>query len=322
MGLDYNSIKLLLWAKNLGVGFDRCVTLGRQGLDCSPRRFRRVVREFGIRATEEEALRCLRHEPCSSLYAEEFLRFLGAQEIVSVDRSDFEGATLLHDLNERFPETQRERFTLVLDAGTLEHIFDYPSALRHSLELVAPGGHFITTATPAQNLMGHGFYQLSPELFFRTFCGENGFALRKIVLFDTSRIDAPFFEVHDPALTGKRTELKSSRPMHLAVLAQRTESKPILAHHPQQSDYAAAWQRHQAAARAPTPVTTPIERFRTAMNPYWPYWLRRLRRRLAYTWNRGSPSLGNRRQFRRLSQEEIFRERAAPGDRTRNPSSP
>jgi len=128
---------------------------------------------------------------------------------------------------------ERSRFTLVLDGGTLEHVFDYPAALRQCLELVALSGHFITIA-PAQNQMGHGFYQISPELFFRVLSGENGFTLRKMVLFDTSRIDAPFFEVRDPAL----------------------------------------------------------------------------RRRLAYSWNSGAPTLRNRQHFRRISRQEIFRERS------------
>ena len=227
-----------------------------------------------------------------------------------MDRSDFEGATLLHDLNERFAEEHRGHFTLVLDGGTLEHVFDYPSALRHCLELVALRGHFITISAPAQNLMGHGFYQFSPELFFRVFTAENGFALRKIILYDTSQIDAPFFEVYDPAVTGKRTELNSGRPMHLAVLAQRTETKPILARPPQQSDYAAAWEKYRASTPMSSLSGSRIERLRAALNPYWPYWLRRLRRRLAYSWSRGAPTLRNRRHFRRLPRREIFGERA------------
>jgi hypothetical protein len=309
MGLDYNSIKILLWAKNLGVSFERSLTLGHQGLDCSPRRFRRVLWDFGLRATEEEIVRCLHHDPCASVYADEFLRFLGAKELASVDRSHFEGATLLHDLNDRFPEQQRGRFTLVFDGGTLEHVFDYPAALRHCLELVALGGYFITSA-PAQNFMGHGFYQISPELFFRVFSRENGFALRKIVLYDSSRIDASFFQVHDPALTGLRSQLNSSQPMLLTALAQRIEIKPILACAPQQSDYAAAWERHGASTGASSRSPGRIERLRTALNPYWPYWLRHLRRRLAHSRGRGAPTLRNRRHFRRISRQEIFRERA------------
>jgi hypothetical protein len=34
--------------------------------------------------------------------------------------------------------------------------------------------------TPANNQMGHGFYQFSPELFFRVFSQENGYLLRAL----------------------------------------------------------------------------------------------------------------------------------------------
>jgi hypothetical protein len=156
MGLELNSINFLLWAKNLGVSFQRTLTLGRQNFYCSPVKFKRALQDFGIPATPEQIDRCFQHDLFTPLYADEFLRLLGAQETASVDRSDFEGATLLHDLNDRFADQMRGHFDLVLDGGTLEHIFNYPAALRHCMEVVRIGGHFIAI-TPAAGLMGHGF---------------------------------------------------------------------------------------------------------------------------------------------------------------------
>ncbi len=309
MALDFNIIKILLWAKNLGVSFNQTLTLGRQGLHCPPRRLRHAVLDFGLDAKPEEVDRCFHREPCGPLYADEFFRFLGAKELVSVDHSDFEGATLLHDLNEPFPEQERGRFDLVFDGGTLEHVFDYPAALRHCLELPSAGGHFLTI-TPASNLMGHGFYQLSPELFFRVFTAENGFELRKFVLFDCLKTDAPFFQINDPARTGLRTELRSSKAFYLAVLARRTAIAPVLARPPQQSDYAADWQRHLMEPRAEATRSGFIWQIRRACNLHIPFWLRNCKNVLVRSWRCGAPRLSNRRHFRRLSAEEIFRERA------------
>jgi 2-polyprenyl-3-methyl-5-hydroxy-6-metoxy-1,4-benzoquinol methylase len=53
----------------------------------------------------------------------------------------------------------------VFDGGTLEHIFDYPTAIKNCMKMVKPGGHLLLT-TPANNWFGHGFYQFSPELFY------------------------------------------------------------------------------------------------------------------------------------------------------------
>ncbi|HEX3856609.1 MAG TPA: class I SAM-dependent methyltransferase [Verrucomicrobiae bacterium] len=312
MALDFNSVKFLLWAKNLGVSFERTLTLGHQGFCCSPGQFKRAVKDFGMTATPDEIKRCFHHAPMTPLYADNFFRFLGATETASVDRSDFEDATLLHDLNERFPENVRGHFDLVVDGGTLEHIFNYPAALRNCLELLHVGGHFVTI-TPASGQMGHGFYQFSPELFFRVFRAENGFALRKIILFDCSKPESDFYEVNDPAATGQRTELILSKPLLMIVLAQKTAEVPVFAELPQQSDYAAGWASHEksnAGDQARSHLGL-FGRLRIKMNPYWPFWLRRYRDALVYRRHHGAPSLNNPRQFRRLKPREIYCERGS-----------
>lgn len=307
MALDFSSVKFLLWAKNLGVSFERTLTLGHQGLSVSPKNLARAVGQFGIPSTPSQIDHCFEHPPMTAIYSDNFFDFLGAKEIVTVDRSDFEGATLLHDLNLPFPENLRGQFDFVFDGGTLEHIFNYPAALTHCLELVKPGGHFVTI-TPAFGQMGHGFYQFSPELFFRVFSEDNGFALRKIILFDAAKADADFIEVKDPAATGLRTELAGKRPMQLAVLAKRTAIKPMFVHPPQQSDYMAAWQRHSQAKNKKRDESTWLWRLRVKLSPFWPSWLRRLRDFIKRQRRYGRPTLNNHRHFRKLKWEEIFNE--------------
>lgn len=309
MGLDFNAIKMLLWAKNLGVSFEKTLTLGRQGLACPTHRWHRAVRDFGIPGSREAIDRCLHHLPMQPLHAEELFRFLGAKEVVSVDYSDFEGATLLHDLNQPFPESQRGKFTLVVDGGTLEHIFDYPTALRNTLELVCDHGHFLTLIG-AHSFMGHGFYQFSPELFFRVFSPENGFVLRKIVLYEFLKTDSDFYQVNDPAKTGYRTELRSKKPMCLAVLAQRIAGTPILVKPPMQSEYVSVWERNRQATNSAPSQPGLLRKFRIRLNPYWPYWLRHAKDIFLYHRDHGYPRLSNRRHYRLLKRKEIFCERS------------
>jgi SAM-dependent methyltransferase len=311
MALDFNAVKVSFWAKNLGVSYRRTLTLGRQNLVCSPSRLHQAVRDFGLTYTREQIDRCLRRPLMEALFADEFFRFLGAEELVSVDNSDYEGATLIHDLNQPFPENLREHFDFVLDGGTLEHVFNYPTALRHCLELVRPGGHFLTI-TVASGFMGHGFYQFSPDLFFRIFNADNGFSLRKMILFDSLKTDAPFYQVNDPALTGQRTELFSAKPILLAALAQRTAIMPIFARPPQQSDYVAAWQQHDQTVNVPEPRTDWIWRMRKKLNPYWPYWLSRWKAGWQLRRKSGPPKLSNQRHFRLLTKQEMVRERSRP----------
>ena len=195
---------------------------------------------------------------------------------------------------------------MVLDVGTLEHIFNFPAALAHCMDLVKVGGHFVTI-TPANNFMGHGFYQFSPELFFRVFSPENGFTLRRIVLHEAFKFDADFYEVMDPAVSGLRTELALLKPMELAVLAQRMSDVPLLVNPPQQSDYVASWQRSIERGNKPEALPSGLLwRMRLSVNRYWPTWLKQWKNRWMYHRENGYPTLRNRRHFRRLDRKEIL----------------
>jgi len=328
MGLDFNGVKFLLWAKNLGVSFDRTLTLGHLGFGCSRRRLGRAFRDFGFPATQEEIDLCFKRKPCTALYADAFLSVMGAKEVISVDHSDFEDATLLHDLNQPFPEPLQGTLDLIIDGGTLEHIYNYPAALSHCLKLLRVGGHFVTI-TPASGQMGHGFYQFSPELFFRLFSVERGFILRKIVAYDCVNIDAPFYEVKDPALTGQRTCMVGSEILLLAVLVQKTAEVPLVLDPPQQSDYVAVWNQHEKTAGgidgAKSQSPGLIRRLRTALNPYWPFWLLDLRNECRHYYNYKMAAfkfrLTNREHFRRVANAEMFGERGGSVDKSRSPAS-
>jgi hypothetical protein len=242
MGVDRHSAELLLWGRSKGVDFTRVLTLGRMGLHLPVGELASVLAAFGLPRSPDQVAGYFAERDG---YAEPFFDLLGAREVVSMDASGFEGATLVHDLNQPIPSDWRERYSVVLDGGTLEHVFNYPVALRNCLEMVAIGGHFLAI-TPANNYMGHGFYQFSPELYARVLQPENGFQLKHLLLFEFG--ERRWYEVIDPAKAGGRVRLVNQRPTMLAVMAQRTERVDILARPPQQSDYSEEWSEWNAAA--------------------------------------------------------------------------
>jgi hypothetical protein len=185
--------------------------------------------------------------------------------------------------------------------------------LRHCLELVSVGGHFIA-ASPANQFMGHGFYQFSPEAYFRVFTAENGFRLRKMVLYKALKTQAPFYEVSDPAVLEGRAEIRSSPPVLLAVMAQRTARVPLFSRLPQQSDYVAVWNQ-DTAPEVPAAGGT-ITRLRSALSPYWPLWLRLWKGNVMARWRNGSFRMARSRSLRRLSHKEILREEVSRPTRT------
>ena len=61
-------------------------------------------------------------------------------------------------LNQPLSADLEEAFTAVVDCGSLEHVFDFPAAVRNCMRMVAVDGHSLSV-TPADNWAGHGFYQ-------------------------------------------------------------------------------------------------------------------------------------------------------------------
>ena len=71
----------------------------------------------------------------------DFFRALGFSSVESLDASDFEGASIVFDLNQATPpDTLRERFDVVINGGTLGHVFHLPNALANLHAMLRPGG--------------------------------------------------------------------------------------------------------------------------------------------------------------------------------------
>ena len=104
----------------------------------------------------------------SGVFAENFLRDLGATSVNSLDSSDFESAEIIHNLNEAFEGSKIEKFKgaydIVLDYGTSEHVFQPAQSIAISISLLKLGGVYNCTL-PISGWLEHGMYQFSPTLF-------------------------------------------------------------------------------------------------------------------------------------------------------------
>jgi hypothetical protein len=228
--------------------------VGRQKLYADRSQVRRLLQAFGHPPDEQRVDEIFGVE---GGYAEGFLEFLGAQSVNSLDYSSFEGATLVHDMNRPISRQLTEQFSTVLDGGTLEHIFNFPISLKNCMEMVRVGGHYLAI-TPANNFLGHGFYQFSPELYFSTLSADNGFALQHMYAFEeTAR--PTWYSVRSPSEARGRVTLTNSHGVYLLIIAKRVARKPIFERTPQQSDYLDRWgEAPPAAASEPSPRPLPI----------------------------------------------------------------
>jgi SAM-dependent methyltransferase len=283
MGLDINGVQLLIAARKKGVQFDRTVMLGRSIMNVFPPTMVSVLERNGLPAEKFKAA----GPECA--YAEPFFEALGAARVEAMDNSNYEGAKLVHDLNQPIPPEWREQFDVVYDGGTLEHVFNFPVALRNSMELLRPGGRlFIHTC--ANNLCGHGFYQFSPELFYRALSPENGFEVERMIIHRVGPY-GNWYEVSDPNAIRSRVELITFTPMHMLVQAKRVAVKEIFRSIPQQSDYVVKWQTTDKTAVEPVrnPVFAGAARLLHAIKTGVAFYRQQ--------------SLGNRRFFRPTERE-------------------
>ena len=180
-------------------------------------------------------------------------------------------------MNLPVPDALKMRFSLVIDGGTLEHVFNFPVAIQNCMDMTALGGCCMVIA-PANNFMGHGFYQFSPELYFRVFCARNGFEVRDAIVYGAG-VAEPWYQVTDPNQARARVLLANTKPTYIAVLAKRTALMPLFAEPPQQSDYVERWTNTPVSTRRSGQLATELARkfLPGPLRDYTNHWLGRLR---------------------------------------------
>jgi SAM-dependent methyltransferase len=162
--VDIHVFEFLLKFRHNDIG--AALTLGRQGFHIVKSSAQWQMAEQMIAAAAPDAR--LTDIQGDETYCENFLKFLGCRSVISMDYSPFEGAEIIHDLNKPVPRGLHQRFDFIFDGGTIEHVFNVPVALASVKQMLRPGGIFLTV-NAANNQLGHGFYQFSPELFWRVF---------------------------------------------------------------------------------------------------------------------------------------------------------
>jgi len=305
MGIEAFSLQMLCNAKQQGAAFANTLTLGRQDLSLHRRDLDSILRSVNRSRTDLD-----RRGVTELRIADELLiELLDITRLVSMDCSGYEGATMVHDLNLPVPAEIRDTFDAVIDTGTLEHVFNFPVAIANCMNMLRVGGRFYALS-PANNHCGHGFYQFSPELFFRLFTSDNGFAIEHVIAvqhpfpgIELSRARTAY-AVRDPALLSQRVNLTNDRPVYLFVQAVKQATVEPFSTAPQQSDYAVAWQaqrnRSGEAVRRPslgTQLALQIWRLHAAM----PLAIRRPLLGMFQRWY--GHTFRNRRAYRKWDQQ-------------------
>jgi SAM-dependent methyltransferase len=280
VGFDVTGIIFAKITKDSHGKFGRTATIGRQGIH--------------IPQPVLEDLLQVKYDYEQGDFAEGLLtKFFGSDLVESFDNSPYEGATHIVDLNHPIPDEFCDQYDTVIDAGSLEHIFDTKLAFENVSKMLKPGGQ-ILHLSPGNNRCGHGFYQFSPEFFFSIYSTKRGFS--RVEVFVARESDRRnWYRVSKPS-NGERAELYSFVPVECLVRAVKSTSSEILNADVQQSDYIYLWEDEKADQVAVkktrvTPIKDAIKRnqkvFRLALLCYHFVSQTQLFQIYRYQWKKG-----------------------------------
>lgn len=109
----------------------------------------------------------------SYVHARTFFEMMGIKDYYDIDKFDYEKPQILHDLNTPISAELYDKFNLIIDSGTIEHIFDVRQVMENIARMCKEGG-WVVHITPSSNFVDHGFFSFSP-CFFYDFYRVNGF---------------------------------------------------------------------------------------------------------------------------------------------------
>ena len=239
MGLNRHSLNILFELNNLlnkKIIYKNIITIGRQGIHEESIFLKRFFKQKGLDIEIEGFSFC-----------EKFFKRLGVEQVDSIDYSSFEGCTIVHDMNKSITKPHHNKYDLVIDGGSLEHIFDVKTSISNCMNMVKEGGYFISFF-PTNNFTNHGFYQFSPELFFRCFSEENGFEEGKTYLyFEKKKLN--LYELIDPKILNRRNQFKSNKYTMGFFISKKIEHRNLIDINVNQSDYQTRWSKKELTNR-------------------------------------------------------------------------
>lgn len=113
-------------------------------------------------------------------YSEFIWNYFKVKSIESIDFSNYESPTFIHDMNKSIDTNFHNKYDLIYDWGSTEHVYNIPTAFANYMNTLKVWGHYIWVL-PWNNLCNHGFYQFSPDFFYSLFSKENWFKTKVYV---------------------------------------------------------------------------------------------------------------------------------------------
>ena len=231
MGLDQAAFILFSALKKANITRGKILTLGRQNLLFSSNEL------SGMKLDGAKMPKFNVGE-----FADSYLSWLGFSEVSSLDKSNFEGATMLADLCVPIAEEMKGRFDFVFDGGTSEHLIDPIQSFENACSLTSSSG-ISAWILPANNQMGHGLWQISPQAFYRIVGDYLGYKNVEVYIVEVLRHrKIKMWFVEDPSRVANRGDSRNAYSVQVICIGKKGGGSIASIDEIAQSDYKKAWE--------------------------------------------------------------------------------
>jgi len=118
-----------------------------------------------------------------------FRGHLGFRRVVTIDAVDWEGCDVIQDLNRPAATLLCSAADLVVDPGTLEHVFHVAQAMANVVGMLRVGG--VAFHHSPANWFNHGFYSLCQSFFHDTYAANGFDAIRTYLRWARKPAEGP-----------------------------------------------------------------------------------------------------------------------------------
>ena len=237
MGIDKTALELILLSQNYvkrnGDDEANILTLGRQQIHISKNdinhllckyNFSSLVNKYNVYDYSENLFTNLFEEKWKYIFVD------------SMDNSDYEGASIIHNLNNPFNSSKKYQY--IYDGGTIEHIFNIPQVIENIIDMLDINGLFVSI-TCNNNFSGHGIYQFSPEFFLSSLNEKYGMKIESIYLGKVHTSFEEWIDVNDYKGGRNCTKFDDSEPVYILTIARKISNnrENLITNSPHQYSY-------------------------------------------------------------------------------------
>ena len=154
---------------------------------------------------------------------EVFFNLLGVEEVFIMDVSEYEGASIIHDLNNAIPESLEGQFDFIIDGGTFDHLVNLRTAFDNVFKMLKIGGR-VFQWNAASNFVGAAYISFSPDFFYDYYI-VNQFSDCKVYLAEVDHFSQrELWDLYEFEGLDRYDHFKSNRVLMTIVLAEKGSS--------------------------------------------------------------------------------------------------